>query len=252
MEKEPIEVVQEGVAKALIEVANANNGKVEVIFRQGNAIKQLDPKDPLKVSISGVLDSPLKWLQKRITLIDQKASNIVVDREAFKMTLTVSETDHYQTVIVGQLTVDPVFKKFGINENVERDNFKLADFFKMHRSYFEDSSVANSLVYDLKNFVAKIDAAVESSNNNKGSKSSLRRQTVESNLPDKFRLNLPVIKGYPKKAFEVEVYVDADTFGCTLISPDAAEIFQNITDVAFEDVLNEIRSIAPDLVIIEK
>ena len=255
MGQEPLEakeVAENGVAKALIEVAQANEGKVEVNFRTGEARKELDPKEPVKVSIKGVLNTPLRWLEKRITLIDQKKCHLLVDREIGTLVLIVQEKDHYQDVIEGKLLIDPTYKKFGINENMERDNFKLADFFKMHRSYFEEKDVANSLVYDLKNFKAKINAVMEKADNNRGDKTTLRQQTVESNLPDKFRLNLPVLKGYPRKAFEVEVYVDAETFSCSLISPDAAEILQNITDVAFDDVLDGIKLIAPELVIIEK
>ena len=67
--------------------------KVEVVVREGDAPKALDPKEPEKISISGVLNSPLKWLEKRVAAmngevlkINQHRSNIIVNRE--KMTIT--------------------------------------------------------------------------------------------------------------------------------------------------------------------
>ena len=57
---------------------------IEVVYRIGNAPKALDElpiKQPESISVSGVIRTPLDWLEKRIDTIDQKRANIKVNRE---------------------------------------------------------------------------------------------------------------------------------------------------------------------------
>lgn len=51
---------------------------IEVVLREGKAPVALDPKEPTPVNIEGTIDSPLRWLEKRVGLIDQKRANITV------------------------------------------------------------------------------------------------------------------------------------------------------------------------------
>ena len=55
---------------------NYSGQPIEIIWRDGNAAKQLEPKEPQVVNITGTIDSVLRWLEKRIDLIDQKQANI--------------------------------------------------------------------------------------------------------------------------------------------------------------------------------
>lgn len=71
---------------------------IEVVYRIGNAPKALDElpiKQPESISVSGVIRTPLDWLEKRIDTIDQKRANIKVNREKMSITLTVNEDDYY-------------------------------------------------------------------------------------------------------------------------------------------------------------
>ena len=80
------------------------NGKpIEVVIREGKAPVALDPKDPVRVTINGTIDALYRWLEKRVELIDQKTSNIIVNRDRMAMSLSINETDYYQTKISGAL-----------------------------------------------------------------------------------------------------------------------------------------------------
>ena len=71
---------------------------IEVVYRIGNAPKALDElpiKQPESISVSGVIRTPLDWLEKRIDTIDQKRANVKVNREKMSITLTVNEDDYY-------------------------------------------------------------------------------------------------------------------------------------------------------------
>lgn len=38
---------------------------IEIVLREGVAIKQIDDREPLTVAISGTIDAPFRWLQQR-------------------------------------------------------------------------------------------------------------------------------------------------------------------------------------------
>ena len=80
------------------------NGKpIEVVLREGKAAEALDPKEPERVVINGTIDAPFKWLEKRVELINQKSTHIIVNRDKMCLSLTIDETNYYQTVISGVL-----------------------------------------------------------------------------------------------------------------------------------------------------
>lgn len=165
------------------------NGIKTVEIREGKA---LELKEPRIINISGVLDSPLKWLEKRINTIDMLKSNIIVDRDKMTITLTVEETEHYNKTIAGKLELHPDFLKFGINSGQYRTAIEMSEFIKMNRAHFENRQTALDLTAKLKNFKAKVNKDVEAEYDlNKGDKRLLINQAVESNLPESFKVIYP-------------------------------------------------------------
>lgn len=221
----------------------------EFIIREGKA---LEPKEPRAISIIGVLASPLVWLTQRLGQIDQKTAHVLVSRADMKITLKVDETSHYAGTIQGSLELHPMFKKFGINTDKALSNFDMAKLFKMNRSVFESTSVAMNLVSLLQNFQAKVAKEIEKADDNRGNKRDLKAQIVESNLPDTFNLIVPIFKGTDKQTIPVEVYVNADDFNCTLISPVANDLIEEMRDSEIDKVLESISQIAPGIAIIEQ
>jgi hypothetical protein len=226
-------------------IAGAN----EIVIREGKAAELFNPTP---VRVTGVITNPLKWLQSRILLISQKACYILVNRESMSISLFENETDHFKNEIVGKLEYSPVFIKFNINSGVYLTPEKMAEFFKMNRSFFENQTDAMSLVNELKNFKAKVNQEIEKANDNRGNTKNSKVQAVESNVPEKFNLILPIFKGQPKETFEVEVYINPDDLTCTLISPAANDIVEQTRDTTIDSVLSEIGNVAPGLVIIEQ
>lgn len=76
-----------------------NGAPIEVVLREGKAPVALDPKEPERVVINGTIDAPIRWLEKRVELINQKATNIIVNRDKMRIALTIDETSYYQTEI---------------------------------------------------------------------------------------------------------------------------------------------------------
>lgn len=238
-------------------VINPTGEKLILEIREGQAPKILDPKEPIKIGLSGTLEAPLEFLRKRIKTdqIDQNRCHILVNRETLSIKLITSENDAYLTgSISGVLEFNSKFKEFGINTGKSWPPTDFGKFIKMNRSFFPDKQVAMSLTTELMNFKATVDNKIERSMNEKGDKSDNFSQVVNSNLPASFKVKLQIFKGSAHEEIEVETFADIDgrDVSFTLISPGANESLENIRDTSIDNILNQIKEIAPDIAIIEQ
>jgi len=230
-----------------------NGTPIEIVLREGQAPKALDPKEPVILNIAGTIDSISKFLAKRINLIDQKSANIEVNRDEKKIYLTIDEKNYYRSLIEGHLRASKEMEEFGINTGGVWEPVKLAQFFKMHRAFFPDKAVNMQLVSILKNFKAKVNQDIERSKEENGSKTDNFSQVVDSNLPKSFKLNIPLFKGFPCEEIEVEIYADVDgrDVSLSLVSAGANEAIEEYKNRVIDEELKKITEIAPDIVIIE-
>lgn len=230
-----------------------NGTPIEVVLREGDAPEALNPKEPERVVINGTIDAPFRWLEKRVELINQKATNIIVNRDKMGIALTIDETNYYQTEINGILQASKEMQEFGINTEKKWEPIKLSQFFKMHRAFFKDKSENMSLVSTLKNFKAKVNQDIERSKEENGNRTDNYSQVVDSNLPKSFKLNVPLFKGFSCEEIEVEIYADVDgrDVSLSLVSAGANEAIEEYKNKVINEQLDAIRAIAPDIVIIE-
>lgn len=230
-----------------------NGTPIEVVLREGDAPKALNPKEPERVVINGTIDATFRWLEKRVELINQKATNIIVNRDKIVIALTIDETNYYQTEINGILQASKEMQEFGINTEKKWEPIKLSQFFKMHRAFFKDKSENMSLVSTLKNFKAKVNQDIERSKEENGNRTDNYSQVVDSNLPKSFKLNIPLFKGFSCEEIEVEIYADVDgrDVSLSLVSAGANEAIEEYKNKVIDEQLDAIRKIAPDIVIIE-
>lgn len=230
-----------------------NGTPIEVVLREGEAPELLEIKEPERVVISGTIDTPFRWLEKRIELINQKASNIIVNRDVMGIALTVDETNYYKSDIRGELKTSKEMMEFGINTEKKWEPIKLSKFLKMHRAFFTDKSQNMMLVSTLKNFKAKVNQDIERSKEENGSKVDNYSQVVDSNLPKSFKLNISLFKGFANEEIEVEIYADVDgrDVSLSLVSAGANEAIEEYKNKVIDEQLDAIRQIAPDIVIIE-
>lgn len=247
MEQKIKEEVKQQIAEMVANGLPAGVG--EIIIREGKAVEL---KEPVKVKIQGTIDAAARWLETRFDCIKEKTCHVIVNREQLTIALQCNENNHYGTLVVGSLTLSPEYKRFGINEGEDITNFEMAELIKMNRSFFENKSVAMKLVTDLQNFKAKVDKEIEQSNNNRGDRRILINQAVEHNLPEAFTLILPIFKGTDKQTIAVEVYVNPSDFSCTLVSPEANDLVEEMRDREIDSVLERIKERCPDIVIIEQ
>mgnify|MGYP006902869919 CR=1 FL=1 len=227
---------------------NTEEGK-ETVIRFGEA---LPLKEPKAVSISGTIDAPARWVEKRKDDIVSADAHVLVDRDHMSITLKTDENSAYSDQICGTLTLSSEMQEFGINTGESMSCFDMADRIKQLRSYFDTMQNAMKLVTELRNFKAKVDKELEMSDDKRGNQRILRAQTVESNLPESFKIELPIFKGMPKVTIEVEVEINPNDLSCTLVSPEAHDIVVKERDIHMDAVLDRIKEAAPAIVIIEQ
>ncbi len=231
---------------------------IEVVYREGNAPKpkeELETKAPIKINVSGVISTPVDWLEKRIGTVDQKRANVLVDREAMTITLTVNEDDEYtKGVLKGTVELSDIFQKFAINHS---ENgwvpHKLGQFLRLNRGVFEDKEMCMVLVSTLKNFIAKAKAEIQKQRDPSGSMAEVYRTEVESNLPKSFRIVVPIFKGTQKTPIDIEFdhYLANGEVLLQLVSPGANECVEQFRDTCIDEQLKKIREIAPEIPILE-
>jgi hypothetical protein len=245
MEKEKIQVILEkGVTNA------------EITLREGQAVKELEPKAPVKTNLSGVIGVPVEYLAKRVKTgqFTQERSHLLVNREEILLSLVINEDNEYERGQVdGKLEFHPKFTEFGINTGKVWTPTELGLFFKMNRAFFPDKGVNMKLVTDLMNFTATVNSSIEKSVKESGDRTDNFAQVVNSNLPKSFVLNVPIFKGMPVETLEVETFaqINGREVAFTLLSPGANQTLEEIRDKAIDEQLAQVREIAPDIAIIE-
>ena len=241
---------QSAATKAAIEKIQELNGKNGgYCIRFGEA---LPLKEPKAVRISGTIDTPARWVEKRKDGIAQANAHVLVDRDKMSITLNIDENSAYNDQITGTLTLSSEMQEFGINTGEYMSCFDMSDRIKQLRSYFETQQEAMKLVSELRNFKAKIDKELELSDDKRGNQRILKSQFVESNLPKDFKIQLPIFKGMSKETIQVEVEINPNDLSCTLVSPEAHDIVVQQRDVHMDAVIDRIKDAAPTIVIIEQ
>lgn len=225
---------------------NIENGIKELVVRQGEA---MPVKEPIRVSVVANIDAVSRYLSKRSIEIDK--CFIKVYRDDSRLSLIIDEHSPYSDNIEASLEVSKEVKMFSLNTGKLFTPFELADFIRMNRSYFQKSDEAAKLVMSLRNFKAKVNKEIENSNDNRGNRDIIKRQAVDSNLPESFKMEIPIFKGLDKCVVEVEVDIDADSLNCSLVSPMANELMQTLTNELIDEEIKAIIKIQPDLLILE-
>ena len=91
-----------------------NDGQTDLTVREGKAIDLLPLKAPVKINISGIINAPLLFLEKRFDILNNCRNqypgneceenqleptrcHVIVEREGYKITLVTNENNEYTT-----------------------------------------------------------------------------------------------------------------------------------------------------------
>lgn len=189
----------------------------ELVIREGKAVAQLEPKAPVKTTLNGVIGVVQEYLGKRVATgqFTQERSHIIVNREEVSIELVINEDDEYT--------------RGSVKENMK-------------------------LVTALMNYEGTVNQQVRQGIDAKGNRTDNFSQVVQSNLPESFKLRIPIFKGRPAEDLEVETFasVNGRDIRFVLLSPGAEETLESIRDATIDEELDAIKEIAPNIAIIEE
>lgn len=236
-------------------VVNLPEGQNTLTILQGEAPAQLDQQAPVKIDIKGVIYAPLNFLDKRVKDIDQHKAHILVCRDKLQILLVINEDDAYtRGRVLGELSYSSIFLKLGINDGKAWIPEQLGQFLKLNRSFFVNREENMKVVAALKSFSAKVNQDVQRETNEKGDRSFKFKQAVDSNIPEKFKLKIPIFSGGDSVEIEVETYatIDGTDVSIHLQSAGANDVVEDIKATVISDTIEKIRSVAPEIAIIEQ
>lgn len=203
-------------------------GQKELVIREGQAI---EIKEPVKLDITGTIQSPKEWLAKRKASgqFDAKNCHVLFSYEKMFIKLFVNETNHYRTIITGKAEVNPDLAKFGINSEKTWTKDQLKSFLKMNRAFFRDRDENLQMVTNLEKFSASVKAQLDLHKDDRGNSKSNAEVKVDTNLNMNFTLRMPAFIGQPDIDFKVEICLDVRDAGLTiwLESPELQEAIIN-------------------------
>jgi len=211
-------------------------GTEVIVIREGEAIPV---REPLTINVAGNIDSVALFIANRTH--EQNKSLIIVNRDAMSIELLSEPENYFGAKITGKLQLSTEFLKWNINKPKTYTAGELADFIKMNRAFFEKKEQANKLVSELRNFVAKVTGEIEEKDNKRGNVDSVRRQVVDSNLPESFVLKLPIFKGQKPQKLTIEVNVEPKTLECYLISAEAEETITETKDQLIDVEIDKLK-----------
>ena len=236
-------------------VVNLPEGQNTLTILQGEAPAQLDQQAPVKIDIKGVIYAPLNFLDKRVKDIDQHKAHILVCRDKLQILLVINEDDAYtRGRVLGELSYSEIFLKLGINDGKAWIPEQLGQFLKLNRSFFVNREENMKVVAALKSFSAKVNQDVQRETNEKGDRTFKYKQAVDSNIPEKFKLKIPIFSGGDSVEIEVETYaaIDGTDVSIHLQSAGANDVVEDVKATVISDTIEKIRSVAPEIAIIEQ
>lgn len=232
----------------------------EVVIRHGQALPLHEPQ---KLSLSGDINTPFEFFYKRVNLFshsilegpilyDSNKTNVVFNKDAGTLVLSINEDSHLATTVKGTLKLDPIFSQLKVND----EDFKgftpaeLAKILRMNRSLFDDKAFFNDLVNSLQKFKAKFDTEFENSNDKRGgvANSVVKKMVSEHNY--NFSLTVPVFEGLATHIVPIEVDIDYSgdaQIRCTLVSVELQEIIDDTKQEIIEKA-KDIFSFCPVIV----
>jgi len=242
--------------KMVINLPAEAGEKPVLTILEGQAAQKLNEQAPLLYEIDGNIGAVSEFLDKRVETgqFKQQDCTILVNRGEMSICLKFNERDFYNKgKVSGSIHLDDGFNMLRINTFQPWTSTELAMALKMNRAFFKSKTECAELVSLFNNFSATVNQSIERSVKETGDKTDNFSQVVNSNLPQKFTLNLPIIKGDEPQPVEVETYakVDGRTVTFILLSPGAKEVIDTIKNKKIDDEIGKIKDIAPKVAIIE-
>lgn len=198
---------------AIAEVIKQNPEVKEIIFRDGEASKIIPEIQEVDVNLNGTIKAPSEFYLKRPKQFGEDRAHIIFSKNPEKIFITLKtnenkERPHY--TITGKLEQSEEMNSFGIayksSQTPKTYTVKdLSQLLRFNKRLFSNVDECNSVIEGLMKFRAKVDSVVTAMDSERGNKSGSYEITVDSSIPLKFSLTMPLFKGMSVKKFNVDI-----------------------------------------------
>lgn len=217
-----------------VELHGATPG--EYFIRIGTATEE---KKPLPLKIDGMLSAPSEFLLNKSTEYEAAHAHLLIDKDALKLQLVLDEFDpNSRDVITGTLSEDVELKKFKINTSERWTVKEFLQFVRERKLFFAEYSDQTKLLQSLQKWDTQITRVIKQHNDNHGNSEQNLETKVAAveGLISKFKLNIPLFKGYSKEVFTVEIGLDpkATSVDIFLFSDELFELRLTRRDSIFD------------------
>ncbi|AHK11408.1 hypothetical protein F132_62 [Flavobacterium sp. phage 1/32] len=206
-----------------------------------------DAPEPLKIynrnpiTIKGTIEAPRRFVEVRD--FERKKSHALISVSRGEIVLVVNEQEtEDKFTITGRVQVAKEFADLGINSDKFYTPEELAKKLKLKRSIFANKLDHATTIATLRNIKAKVNQDIEKAKDDKGNVTDAMTQSVESNMPDSIKINIPLIEGMEAQNIELFIVLEVDNgkIICTLESIDGAELIEEFREKA---VMQEVEKI---------
>jgi hypothetical protein len=168
---------------------------------------------PSPVEISGTIQAPGNFIQKREDKHESKKANVLYSYRGLYINLrTEEDADNQQNdrkqlyyQINGKLLKNPMIEDLQVNTKKRFSVKDLTEMLRFNRQWFADKDSNLTIVTNLQKFKLTAQAEIEANNDNRGNAKDLYEIKNTSNMDLGFVLEMPLFIGQPKKKFRVDI-----------------------------------------------
>jgi hypothetical protein len=147
--------------------------------------------------------------------------------------------------VKGKISKAKKFLELGINDdNKSYDPKKLANILKLRRNIFPSPADHANIIRELLNIEAKVDADITDGDDRRGNVEKKFKQAVQSNVPQTFAINVPLLEGEEPVSIEVSIILEVKNGSdiiCFLESIDAAELIESQFEARVKEEVERIK-----------
>lgn len=213
---------------------SAGPGASELVIRHGDAAPVIVPK---QYTFDGNISAPFDYLTARNAATDNTHFNpknavLQINRKNGNLKLYQNPNDPIADVINGMTVVAPELDEWKFNTDHRWRASDLAEFLRRNRRHFPDPARLADMIGELRSMKVTTNGDIQTADDKRGNKKSLFEQSVQSNIPVSFDVDLPIIAGQKPSRVKVEVFIEVtgSTVSLMLDSIDVAELIVSERD----------------------
>lgn len=232
------------IEKQNITVAAAS-GVSELVIRHGEAAPVVVPE---KYLFAGNIEAPFAYMTARNAATNNghfnpKTAVLQVNRNSGSLSLFQNPNDPIADAITGTAKQASELDGWKFNTDHRWRASDLAEFLRRNRRHFSDPSRLSDLIGELRSMKVTTNGDIQTADDKRGNKKSLFEQSVQSNIPVSFDVDLPIIAGQKPSRVKVEIFIEVTGQSVSLIldSIDVADLLVTERDRLLNEQIDKFK-----------